>query len=161
MTIDVNADNLAKDQPTINIACRGGLKAVDLGLPALKRHGALGNTRHRNDPTFGGGEARHTELIDIGFEICRRSIHRSANVWVTGFQQHSPVSLILAAVFFQPMIEKPMMGGFRSHRGDQGRTLEGTAPIVGAIVAAIVHTGIARLAQERMAEGEAARTPAE
>jgi MIP family channel proteins len=39
-----------------------------------------------------------------------------------------------------------------------------TAPIVGAIVAAIVHTGLARLAQERIASagpGSAARTPAE
>jgi MIP family channel proteins len=39
-----------------------------------------------------------------------------------------------------------------------------TAPIVGAIVAAIVHTGLVRLAQERMASagpGSAARTPAE
>jgi MIP family channel proteins len=39
-----------------------------------------------------------------------------------------------------------------------------TAPIVGAIVAAIVHTGLARLSQERMAAaepGSAARTPAE
>ena len=34
-----------------------------------------------------------------------------------------------------------------------------TAPIVGAIVAAIVHTGLARLAQAGMAM--AARTPAE
>jgi glycerol uptake facilitator-like aquaporin len=39
-----------------------------------------------------------------------------------------------------------------------------TAPIVGAIVAAIVHMGLARLAQERMAaakSGSAAQTPAE
>jgi glycerol uptake facilitator-like aquaporin len=39
-----------------------------------------------------------------------------------------------------------------------------TAPIVGAIVAAIVHTSLARLAQERIASagpGSAARTPAE
>jgi MIP family channel proteins len=39
-----------------------------------------------------------------------------------------------------------------------------TAPIVGAIFAAIVHTGLVRLAQERMASagpGSAARTPAE
>ena len=39
-----------------------------------------------------------------------------------------------------------------------------TAPIVGAIVAAILHTGLARLAQERMASAgprTAARTPAE
>src|SRR5438105_4740318 len=39
-----------------------------------------------------------------------------------------------------------------------------TAPIVGAIVAAILHTGLARLAQERMATAgtsAAARTPAE
>jgi MIP family channel proteins len=38
-----------------------------------------------------------------------------------------------------------------------------TAPIVGAIVAAILHTGLARLAQERMRAGPdgAARTPAE
>jgi len=36
-----------------------------------------------------------------------------------------------------------------------------TAPIVGAIVAAILHTGLARLAQEGTAAGEAARTPAE
>jgi MIP family channel proteins len=39
-----------------------------------------------------------------------------------------------------------------------------TAPIVGAVVAAIVHTGLARLSQERMAAaepGSAARTPAE
>jgi MIP family channel proteins len=39
-----------------------------------------------------------------------------------------------------------------------------TAPIVGAIVAAILHTGLARLAQERIAGAEpdsAARTPAE
>src|SRR5437660_5795197 len=36
-----------------------------------------------------------------------------------------------------------------------------TAPIVGAIVAAIVHTGLARLAQERMPSASAARTPAE
>jgi glycerol uptake facilitator-like aquaporin len=39
-----------------------------------------------------------------------------------------------------------------------------TAPIVGAIVAAIVHIGLARLVQERMATVEpdsTARTPAE
>jgi glycerol uptake facilitator-like aquaporin len=39
-----------------------------------------------------------------------------------------------------------------------------TAPIVGAIAAAIVHTGLARLAHERMAAAEprsATRTPAE
>jgi len=39
-----------------------------------------------------------------------------------------------------------------------------TAPIVGAIVAAILHTGLARLLQERMTTadpGAAARTPAE
>ncbi len=39
-----------------------------------------------------------------------------------------------------------------------------TAPIVGAIVAAVLHTGLARLAQERIAAaepGSAARTPAE
>jgi aquaporin Z len=39
-----------------------------------------------------------------------------------------------------------------------------TAPVVGAIVAAIVHTGLARLAHERMAAAEphsATRTPAE
>jgi hypothetical protein len=39
-----------------------------------------------------------------------------------------------------------------------------TAPIVGAIVAAILHTGLARLAQERMAGARpdrAAGTPAE
>jgi glycerol uptake facilitator-like aquaporin len=39
-----------------------------------------------------------------------------------------------------------------------------TAPIVGAIVAAIMHTGLVRLAQEQMAAAEpdrAARTPAE
>ena len=37
-----------------------------------------------------------------------------------------------------------------------------TAPIVGAIVAALLHTGLARLAQEGAAAGEAARTtPAE
>jgi aquaporin Z len=39
-----------------------------------------------------------------------------------------------------------------------------TAPIVGAIVAALVHTGLVRLAEERMAVAEpssADRTPAE
>jgi hypothetical protein len=39
-----------------------------------------------------------------------------------------------------------------------------TAPVVGAIAAAIVHTGLARLAQERMVAaepGSAAGTPAE
>jgi len=39
-----------------------------------------------------------------------------------------------------------------------------TAPIVGAIVAAILHTGLARLAQERMATNDhraATSTPAE
>ncbi|HWE78346.1 MAG TPA: aquaporin [Pseudolabrys sp.] len=36
-----------------------------------------------------------------------------------------------------------------------------TAPIVGAIVAAILHTSLARLAQERMPSASAARTPAE
>jgi glycerol uptake facilitator-like aquaporin len=39
-----------------------------------------------------------------------------------------------------------------------------TAPIVGAILAAILHTGLAKLAHERMAAAEpvrAARTPAE
>jgi glycerol uptake facilitator-like aquaporin len=39
-----------------------------------------------------------------------------------------------------------------------------TAPIVGAIVAAILHMGLARFAQERMAaakSGSAAQTPAE
>jgi glycerol uptake facilitator-like aquaporin len=39
-----------------------------------------------------------------------------------------------------------------------------TAPIVGAIVAALLHTGLARLAQEGMAaaeQGTAAQTPAE
>ena len=39
-----------------------------------------------------------------------------------------------------------------------------TAPIVGAIVAAVLHTGLARLAQERMATNDhraAASTPAE
>jgi hypothetical protein len=38
-----------------------------------------------------------------------------------------------------------------------------TAPIVGAIVAAILHTGLAQLAHERMAAkpDRAARTPAE
>ena len=36
-----------------------------------------------------------------------------------------------------------------------------TAPIVGAIVAALLHTGLARLTQEGTAAGEAARTPAE
>jgi aquaporin Z len=38
-----------------------------------------------------------------------------------------------------------------------------TAPIVGAIVAALLHTGLARLAQEGMAAepGNAAHTPAE
>jgi aquaporin Z len=37
------------------------------------------------------------------------------------------------------------------------------APIVGAIVAAIVHTGLGRLAQEGLAagQGRAAQTPAE
>jgi aquaporin Z len=39
-----------------------------------------------------------------------------------------------------------------------------TAPIVGAIVAAVVHTGLARLAKEGLAamdRGEAVQTPAE
>jgi fermentation-respiration switch protein FrsA (DUF1100 family) len=38
-----------------------------------------------------------------------------------------------------------------------------TAPIVGAIVAALLHTGLARLAHERMAvkPDRAAQTPAE
>jgi MIP family channel proteins len=36
-----------------------------------------------------------------------------------------------------------------------------TAPIVGAIVAAILHTGLTRLVQERMPSASAARTPAE
>jgi glycerol uptake facilitator-like aquaporin len=36
-----------------------------------------------------------------------------------------------------------------------------TAPIIGAIVAAILHTGLARLVQERMPSASAARTPAE
>jgi MIP family channel proteins len=36
-----------------------------------------------------------------------------------------------------------------------------TAPIVGAIVAAILHTGLARLVQERMPSASAAGTPAE
>jgi hypothetical protein len=39
-----------------------------------------------------------------------------------------------------------------------------TAPVVGAIVAAVVHTGLSRLAQQQMAtaeRGNAARTPAE
>jgi aquaporin Z len=38
-----------------------------------------------------------------------------------------------------------------------------TAPVVGAIVAALLHTGLTRLAQEGMAgkPGRAAQTPAE
>jgi glycerol uptake facilitator-like aquaporin len=36
-----------------------------------------------------------------------------------------------------------------------------TAPIVGAIVAAILHTGLARLVQQRMPSPGAAPTPAE
>jgi glycerol uptake facilitator-like aquaporin len=39
-----------------------------------------------------------------------------------------------------------------------------TAPLIGAIVAAVVHTGLSRLAQEQMATAErdnAARAPAE
>jgi hypothetical protein len=36
-----------------------------------------------------------------------------------------------------------------------------TAPIVGAIVAAILHTGLTRLVQERMPSASAAGTPAE
>jgi fermentation-respiration switch protein FrsA (DUF1100 family) len=39
-----------------------------------------------------------------------------------------------------------------------------TAPIVGAIVAALLHTGLARLAQERLTPadpGRTAQTPAE
>jgi glycerol uptake facilitator-like aquaporin len=36
-----------------------------------------------------------------------------------------------------------------------------TAPIVGAIVAAVLHTGLARLVQERMPSARAAQAPAE
>jgi hypothetical protein len=36
-----------------------------------------------------------------------------------------------------------------------------TAPIVGAIIAAILHTGLARLVTEPMPAASAARTPAE
>jgi MIP family channel proteins len=36
-----------------------------------------------------------------------------------------------------------------------------TAPVVGAIIAALLHVGLARLAQERIEPGSAARTPAE
>jgi glycerol uptake facilitator-like aquaporin len=36
-----------------------------------------------------------------------------------------------------------------------------TAPVVGAIIAALLHVGLTRLAQERIEPGSAARTPAE
>jgi aquaporin Z len=36
-----------------------------------------------------------------------------------------------------------------------------TAPLVGAIVAALLHTGLTRLAREGMAAARAAQTPAE
>jgi glycerol uptake facilitator-like aquaporin len=36
-----------------------------------------------------------------------------------------------------------------------------TAPIVGAIVAAVLHTGLARLVQERLPSASTARVPAE
>ena len=54
---------------------------------------------------------------------------------------------------------------FSVHTGDLSDAwLYLTAPIVGAIVAALLHTGLARLVQEGMAPagpGSAARTPAE
>jgi hypothetical protein len=54
---------------------------------------------------------------------------------------------------------------FSVHTGDfSDAWLYLTAPIVGAIVAAVLHTGLARLARERMATNDhraAAGTPAE
>jgi MIP family channel proteins len=142
-----------------------GGAATGLGMPALAHNLALGVTTLTVTPWAG-----YVIEAVLGFFLCTVVLStavagRAGNLAPLAIGVTLTLNIIMGgpltgAAFNPARALGPMVatGNFSD------AWLYLTAPIVGAIVAAVLHTGLARLAQERMATadpGAAARTPAE
>jgi MIP family channel proteins len=145
-------------------AVLGGAE-TGLGTPALAHHLALGATFLTITPAAGFMIEAVLGFFLVTVVLSTAVAGRAGNLAPLAIGMTLTLNIIMGgaltgAAFNPARALGPMVatGNFSD------AWLYLTAPIVGAIIAAILHTGLARLVQERMASaapGSAARTPAE
>ena len=136
-----------------------------LGMPALAHNLALGATSLTITPAAGFMIEAALAFFLVTVVLSTAVAGRAGNLAPLAIGMTLTLNIIMGgaltgAAFNPARALGPMVatGNFSD------AWLYMTAPIVGAIVAAVLHTGLARLAQERIAAaepGSAARTPAE
>ncbi len=142
-----------------------GGAATGLGMPALAHNLALGATSLTITPVAGFMIEAVLAFFLVTVVLSTAVAGRAGNLAPLAIGMTLTLNIIMGgaltgAAFNPARALGPMVatGNFSD------AWLYLTAPIVGAIVAAIVHIGLARLAQERMVAvepGSGARTPAE
>src|SRR3984893_2292086 len=142
---------------------RGGA-ATGLGMPALAHNLALGATSLTITPEAGFMIEAALAFFLVTVVLSTAVAGRAGNLAPLAIGMTVTLNILMGgAVTGAPFNPARALGPMVATGNFGDAWLYLTAPIVGAIVAAIVHRGLVRLAQERIASagpGSAGRTPA-
>jgi aquaporin Z len=142
-----------------------GGAATGLGMPALAHNLALGATSLTITPVAGFLIEAVLAFFLVTVVLSTAVAGRAGNLAPLAIGMTLTLNIIMGGALTGAAFNPARAFGPMVATGNfSDAWLYLTAPIVGAIVAALVHTGIARLVHERMAAAEsdrAARTPAE
>ena len=142
-----------------------GGAATGLGMPALAHNLALGATSLTITPEAGFMIEAALAFFLVTVVLSTAVAGRAGNLAPLAIGMTVTLNILMGGALTGAPFNPARALGPMVATGNFGDAwLYLTAPIVGAIVAAIVHTGLVRLAQERIASagpGSAARTPAE
>jgi MIP family channel proteins len=142
-----------------------GGAATGLGMPALAHNLALGATSLTVTPAAGFMIEALLAFFLVTVVLSTAVAGRAGNLAPLAIGMTLTFNILMGgALTGAPFNPARALGPMVATGNFSDAWLYMTAPIIGAIVAAIVHTGLVRLAEERMAVAEpssAARTPAE
>jgi glycerol uptake facilitator-like aquaporin len=142
-----------------------GGAATGLGLPALAHNLALGGTSLTIAPKAGFMIEAVLAFFLVTVVLSTAVAGRAGSLAPLAIGMTLTFNILMGgALTGAPFNPARALGPMVATRNFSDAWLYLTAPIVGAIVAAILHMGLARLAQEGIASAElgpGARTPAE
>src|SRR3979490_2427205 len=141
-----------------------GGAATGLGMPALAHNLALGATTLTITPESGFMIEATLAFFLVTVFLSRAVAGRAGSLAPLAIGMTLTLNILMGgALTGAPFNPARALGPMGATGNFSDAWLYLTAPIVGAIVAALLHTGLARLAQEGMAAepGNAAHTPAE
>ena len=133
-----------------------------LGMPALAHDLTLGATSLTITPAAGFTIETMLAIFLVTIVLSTAVAGRAGNLAPLAIGMTLTLNILMGgALTGAPFNPARALGPMVATGNFNDAWLYLTAPIVGAIVAAILHTALARLVQERMPSASAARTPAE